>query len=243
MNRGCIISAVVVALIVGIAGYYAYDRLKGVLEMPPELLPYGRVDSMQTRIASQAPTPPPGTHLTADQVRFFVGALDSVNLGWVVMERGLDSINFRNGVKDSGKIDLWASPFFLQQFMQMPLIARRALVAHLNANHISWNEYLWIKDHVIGASGIGKNDVDSVFTVRIHEYFSEADTTRTSVGRDSMNVFFGRIEALRSSGVIDSSEIALVVPYRNTILDKGMLTLLGLETNFHLGMDLKIDSK
>jgi hypothetical protein len=242
MNRGCIISAVVVVLVVAIAGYYAYDRLKDVLSTPKDLLPYARLDSMQTRLDSHAPAPSPGTRLTAEHIRIFIGALDSVNVGWKEMERGFDSINLRKGVKDSGKIDLWASPFFLQQFMRMPLTARRALVAYLNANHASWEEYLWIKEHVIAASGITKEDVDSVFTVRIHEYFSTADTARTSVSRDSMKVFFARVDALRAGGGVDSADMELAAPYRTAILDRGLLALLGLETNFRTGLDLKIDS-
>ena len=248
MNRGCIVAAIVVAIAVGIAGYFAYMKVKQALDTPKELLPYANPDSMSTRLSSHDTAPPAGSHLTPNQIRLFMGALDSINTGWSEMKRAFDSMHLTSkSGGDTAKIDLWASPYFLQQFNRMPLLARRGLTNYLNDHRISWAEYLWIKDRMVAASGVTRHDLDSALKSKLEGYFQSHDTTATpgdttardttvtKIGADSTETFFRHIDSLRTSGAIDSTEQQLVIPYRDVLLDQGILCLLGIETNFELG--------
>ncbi len=247
MNRGCLISLLLVILAVAIAGYFAYDKLKVAFETPQELLPYVHPDSMLARVRSKAPAPAAGVRLTAEQVQIFVGALDSVNSGWDAMSRALDSLNMKAVVKnDSAKVNYWASPYFILEFRLLPLRGRKSLVTYLNEKGVSWAEYLWIKERVVGASGIRHEQVDSVLESVLVSWFAadstgRSDSMETNVGNDSVVAFYARLEALRASGAIDSAETALVLPYRETILARGLLALLCIETNFKIGLDLKVN--
>jgi hypothetical protein len=248
MNRGCIIVAVVVAVAVGIAGYFAYMKVKQALDTPKELLPYANPDSMSARMSSHDSAPPDGAHLTSNQVQLFIGAFDSINSGWSEMKRAFDSMHLnKNGKDDSVKVNLWASPYFLQQFNMMPLRARKGLTAYLNEHHLSWAEYLWIKERIVAASGITRHELDSALHAKLEGYFqaqetadSTADSTRrdssrSKVATDSTETFFRKVDSLRASGAIDSTERVLVASYHDILLDKGLLCLFGIETNFEMG--------
>jgi hypothetical protein len=224
-----IFSSILVGLIL-IIGLYTFINLKTSLELPEDLKHYADQQSTFAQIASRDAAYPDTTRLTQAHVDLFMGTLAPVASGYSYMKHKLDSLNSRQS-DTTEKVDFWGSPYFIQQMNRMPLAARKDLVAYLNRNKLSWNQYLWLKEHVVAASGITQHDFDSLFDSRLRPYFRAEDSASTNMIPAAAVPLFQHARALRRSA-IDSSQIALVAPFRQRLLDSGFATLMGIETRF-----------
>lgn len=229
MRTGCIVAALVLLIAIGIAGYFGYQMINESFNIPEELEAYADPGLMRMRLKSTTPAPPDTAHLTPERVAQFIGALDSLGSGWQGLAIMLDSL--QSDDNGESKVTIWTSPAIIQQMMHTPLAMRRALVSYLNNNNISWAEYIWLKEHTIAASGITLHETDSSLNavVSTHTKLNSTDLIPTQ-SKESTSNFFNRIEQLRKSGAIDSSDIALVAPYRQALLSKGLPALACIDT-------------
>jgi|GEM_PF-2505929 len=228
MRTGCIVTAIVLVILIGVAGYIGYRMMGDSLDIPEDLKAYTDRETMMAEIRSTRPAPPDTTHLTAGQVEVFVGALDSLATGWNKLAYTLDSV--RTADSGAGSLSLWTTPALLKQIIQLPLVTRRAIVSYLNDHDLSWAEYIWLKERTIAASGITPNETDSALSAILQQHLDSDEQDAFKTDKMEETALFTRVAKLRASGVIDSSDVALVAPYRRTILDRGIPTLIGIET-------------
>jgi hypothetical protein len=219
----------ILAVLILIAGGITFIRLKSSYDLPDSVKALASRSGTLSQIRSRALAPPDNARLTPEKVGLFIGALDPIRIGWEKMKHTLDSIN-RTG-KGKGKVDFWGSPYFVRQVNMMPLDSRRQLVTYLNQKGLSWEEYVWLKEHVIAASGLTRGEFDSTFDVQLRHYFRSEDSSSTNATAVGAAELFKDIDVIRSRG-IDSSDAALAAPYRTLLLDKGFPALLGVETRF-----------
>ncbi len=230
MRRGCIIFTLLITLGIAAGGYYAYHYLRGVFEVPDELAAYDNKDSLLARITSRAPAPAASEHLTPERVKLFIGAVDPVATGWRGLLSALDSMNLGAEV-DSTEINFMTTPTVIHEIIRLPLVTRQGLVEYLNAQKLSLEEYIWLKERTVAASGITLREYDSVLQATLQRYVSSKNVMNIRNSHDA-KLFFERVEQLRSSGAIDSSDIALAAPYRPLLLDRGLPVLLNIENDF-----------
>jgi hypothetical protein len=225
-----IFSSILIGLIL-VVGLITFFNLKTSLELPEDLKLYADRPSTMSQIASSKAAPADTMQLTEEHVDLFMGTLAPVSSGYAYMKHRLDSLNRREGATDKKRVDFWGSPFFIQQMNRMPLAARKDLVAYLNRHKPSWDEYLWLKEHVVAASGITRRDFDSLFDNRLRPYFRVEDSVSTNMIPAGAVPLFERAELLRRTA-IDSTEIALVAPHRQRLLDSGFASLMSIEVRF-----------
>lgn len=229
MRTGCIVAAMVLMIAIGIAGYFGYQMLDQSFDIPEQLEAYNNPELMRSLVHSKAPAPPDTAHLTAEQVQKFIGALDSLGSGWQGLAVLLDSI--QSAENTGNEFSIWDSPALISQMMQTPLNMRRALVTYLNEHNISWAEYVWLKERTVAASGITMRETDSSLNAVVDHHIKLGNPDMISTkSKETASDFFQRIETLRTSGAIDSSDIALVAPYRETLLSKGLPALACVDT-------------
>lgn len=226
-RRGCMLGVVLAMVMVSGLAYLAITTIRDMLP-PAELTPYATLDETKKLVKSSAPAPGPDGRLNEESVRFYVGAFDSINAEWDVLADRIDS-----SVKADGeKIDLIRSFDRFKEMIHLPLYARRGLVNYLNVQGKSWDEYLWAKKRTVAASGITQEDANNALRETYGKYFVLQDeASAMDAIREGSNDFYKEVEAIRAAG-IDSAEAALVAPYRQTLLDKGLHSLMEIETMF-----------
>ncbi len=233
MRKGCVFSATLLVILIAIGGYFGYTMLRQNFDLPDDLAPYAEADSLAEFIHSREPAPPDTAHLTAGRVALFIGAFDSLNTGWYNLNRTFDSLGIRNA---RGKqLDLWQSPEVLRDIIKLPLLTRKGLASYLNARNLSLAEYTWLKERVVAASGITHAEIGAIFRDSLSRYIPVPDSSPIDNG-PHISAFFERVEKLRRSGAIDSSDIALVAPYRQTIIRDGLGAFLSPESDDENGM-------
>jgi len=230
MRKGCGIITLLITICIAAGGYYAYRYLRGVFEVPHELAAYDDEASMLALITSTAPPPGASEHLTPERVQLFIGAVDPVAAGWRGLLTALDSMHL-GADGDSTEINFMTTPTVIHEIIRLPLVTRRGLVEYLNAKNLSLQEYTWLKERTVAASGITLREYDSALHGTLQRYISSKNVANIRNAHDS-KLFFDRVEELRSSGAVDSSDMALAAPYRSVLLDKGLPVLLNIENDF-----------
>lgn len=226
-RRGCMLGLVIGMVMVSGFAYMAVMTLRDMLP-PDELQPYASQEETVKLVQSKTPPPGPDARLNEENVRFYLGAFDSVNAKWNAATVRIDS-----AVKATGeKIDLIRSEDEFREMIHLPLYARQSLVNYLNVQGKSWEEYLWAKKRVVAASGITQADAFASFRALYGKYFELEDEQKSVEQiRQGSNNFYKEVEDIRKRG-IDSAERALVAPYRDTLLQKGLHSLMEIETMF-----------
>ncbi len=230
MKQGCIIAAVVAALLIGVVAVIGYHYVSNVLDIPDEYAAYTDMDSTIARVQSKTPAPPDSARLDSARLHEFLGTLGPVAKGLTPIIATLDSLHAASG--DSASVSLSEMPAMLRKVILTGPTSRRALVEYLNAHDISWAQYQWLKQRVILASGITPASVDSVIASRLAELLPESGTDLSDSTKTHVMPSFDDVEQLRRTQPPDSAEIALVRPYRDTLLTKGLATLVGLDSKF-----------
>lgn len=227
VRRGCLIGIVLLTVMVSGLGYLFISTLSDMLP-PEELRAYTELESTLELVHSKASEPGAGTKLNEADVQFYLNALDSVNAPWEQLLPALSAEVEKNGEK----IDIIRSMEQFKEMIHLPFYSRRALVNYLNREGKSWDEYLWTKARVLAAAGITQEDAQSALRTLYSDYFvlEEQEEVMQTIhaGSDS---FYQKVDSLRKAG-IDSTETALATPYRDVLLNKGVHSLVGIETMF-----------
>lgn len=228
MNRGCMIGLMLGLLLVGIGGYLSYRFVNTIADIPEELQPYQDHDSVRAMVHNRTAMPADTAHLTSQHLSTLLAAVDSSDLVLTTFLTKIDSLGSgSDGVlKEVGK-----GMEVVRQIRLIPLSVRRGVVAVLNQQNRSWGEYVWIKERAIAAAGITKADVDSAVRAVLREKFDDSTTANAKVPEGEVTGFYRRTDSLRASGAIDTAEVALMKPYKTTLLDRGKLLLLGIDIN------------
>ncbi len=226
MRQGCVIAATLLVLLIGIGGYVGYTMLRDNFEVPEELAPYAISKPIRQLVHSNAAAPPDTAHLTPERIEMFIGVFDSLNTGWHNLSRVFDSLDTPD--LESRRWDLWKSPIIIREAIALPLRMRKGLVAYLNSRNLSLAEYVWLKERTTAASGITYQEAAAVLRDSLHRYLPVPDSSPIDAGKQ-LTAFFKRVEQIRSSGMIDSSDIALAAPYRQHILRNGIGAFLNPE--------------
>ncbi len=237
MNKGCVIFAFALVAVIGIAGYFGYQALRDSLELPADLAAFGDGDSLRAQVASSEPAPPDDTPLTAVDMRLFLDALPAVNSGWKPLEAKLDSLGLNGRGSKGGDISILATPQILSEIILVGPRTRKGLAAYLNSRKLSFDRYVWLKEHVVASSGITKEEVDSAFGASLASYLG--GTSKSNKGDKDFDRFFARVDSIRTAGLVDSTESALVAPYRATLLGEGLPSLMGIETNTSFNFNIE----
>ena len=243
MRKGCIVFTVLLAVAIGVAGYFGYSYISDSLDIPEELAEYGSHDDALAHITSKAPAPGPEARITKEKMETLLGAFDSIQTGWRVTAVAIDSLANIDKGADSSAMGLLTMPQFIRQAMMGVMMTRRALVTHLNASNLSWEEYQWLKTRAIAAAGIDKPEADSVFALSLPSRLAVRNRTNSFGESELANEkLFENVARVRSSGTIDSTETALARHYRNALLTRGSAALKGLEeakSGLNMGASIK----
>ena len=227
MRRGCILGFILFSVMVSGLGYMFISTLSDVMP-PEELQPYTSLEETLKLVHSSTAAPGPGKRLTQENVEFFINGLDSVNASWEQLEPALAA----QVEKSNEKIDIIRSYEEFKEMIHLPFYTRQGLVNYLNLEGKSWDEYLWAKARIVAASGITQEEAHTVLRSLYSTYFILEDQQNVlETIRDGSDSFYTRVDSLRENGV-DSTEIALVAPYRDVLLSKGLHSLMGVETMF-----------
>ena len=228
MKRGCLTGMLILCMLITGLTYMTYQAYNAV-QPPTELKPYMRSTTFLPFLTTKTPAPPATARLTARDVAFYIGALDSIDAGWRHFSVPYDSA--RAAQSQQGKKPEAFNAMDVDElgkiYWTTHLHMRRSLVPYLNLHGRSWEEYRWTKRRVIAASDITREEV--------------ADTARSFMKRlgfdmgDEPEVFastlFDEVEKMRATG-IDSAERALVAPHRAVLLTKGIHSLTETEEMF-----------
>lgn len=228
MNRGCVIGLMLALLLVGIGAYFSYRFVNTIADIPEELHPYQYHDSVRAMVRNHTAAPSDTAHLTSDHLPTLFAVVDSSN---AVLTTCLTNIDSLGSGSDGVLKEVDKGMEVVRQLRLLPLSVRRVVVAALNQQNRSWREYLWIKERAVAAAGITKADVDSAVRALLREKFDDSTTANANVPEGEITAFYRRADSLRASGAIDTAEVALMKPYRTTLLDRGKLLLLGIEIN------------
>jgi hypothetical protein len=156
---GCGIVILIAMLGFAVAGYYAYQAVKPVIDNAANYLDKARiVERLGAAINNKAPFPPPDNgELTATQVERFIAVQTRVRseLGdkWDEVEKKSAAIKART---EKNRND-WTLAEFTSVFNDIANIwieARRAQVDALNVHKFSEEEYQWVRMRVYEAAGV-----------------------------------------------------------------------------------------
>ena len=229
MKRGCLTGMLILCLL-ATGLIYMFMQARNAWEQPAELKPYMTKEAFLPLLSDAAPTPPPTARLTADDVAFYVGAIDSIDAGWRGFSRPYDSL--RAVQSEHGGTPVLFDPMELNDlgklFFRVPLFSRRALVPYLNRHGRSWEEYRWTKRRVIAASGITRQEASDT----VHAFMTRIGFDLGDERRSIAPELFDEVERVRAGG-IDSAEQALVAPHRTLLLTKGIHSLTDTEEMFY----------
>ena len=234
---------VLVVLVIVIGGYLGYRYIKESLSVSADLAGLSNRDSVLAHVIDKSPAPPAGSKLTGERVELYVGAFDSVSRGWRALTTALDTVKSQNDSGESiGSFKTWVNKSVLREIVRLPLVSRRGLVNYLNMRHLSWAEYVWIKERTIAASMITRGEYDSAMLGEMRAHFPANDNKKSKgLNAPSPDELFRRIEEIRSSGGLDSTEIALVAPHRRELLSTGLPSLMGLDTDLDNQTDVSVN--
>lgn len=227
MRRGCILGLILTTVMISGLAYMFVTTVTDMLP-PEELRPYSSEEGTREKIVSDAPAPGGDARLSEADLQFYLGALNTIDKPWQDLRGRFDSVVGA----DSQKIDLIRAFDEFKQMIHLPFYSRRALVDYLNTQRVSWDQYLWTKGRIVAASGITQEEAHKALRDLYGEYFllEEEEKAMTAI-REGSDQFYSRVDSIRTAGV-DSSEIALVRPYHDTLLTKGLHSLMGIETMF-----------
>ena len=229
LRRGCFFGLIVLVLL-GSGMIYMLWQVNSKFIPPEELKPYATRESTMELIKSKALAPGDDARLTESDLQFYINSLDSINTGWGVFEAAWDSTTATLDTKENYTFD----PLELDElgvlFFQMNHYARRSLVNFLNSEGKSWDEYMWAKRRVLAASDVSQKELADTLRLFMERYAFEVeeDNMDQMVSPD----LFRDIEEIRKKG-LDSAEIAMVKPYRDTLLMRGIHSLTQAEEMFY----------
>ncbi|MBL7989615.1 MAG: hypothetical protein JNJ94_16260 [Chlorobi bacterium] len=228
MNRGCVIGLMVAMLLLGVGGYFFYNFVNQLADVPAELQPYENLDSVRAQVRNHTAPPTDTAHLAPQHLATLLAVVDSSN---ALLSNFLASIKGVGSGDDGVMKEVGKGMNLVLQVRLLPLSLRRGVVAALNQQNCSWGEYLWIKERAVAAAGITKADVDSAVRALLRETFTDSTVAQGTMPEGEVAKFYRRTDSLRASGAIDTAEATLLKPYRTALLDRGKLLLLGIEAN------------
>ena len=228
LRRGCLMGMVLLILMA--SGFiYWWFQVYSKFNPPEELQPYATRESAMALIQSSNPAPGEGKRLTEEDVAFYLNSFDSLNAGWRIFQSAWDSTMATRKPDDDEKFD----PLDLDDlgviFFRTNLYARRALINYLNEKKRSWDEYQWAKRRVVAASGITQQEfTDTLRNFMIRHNFNLEEENQPLASEN----LFADVREIQSAG-IDSTERALVAPYRTILLSEGLHSLAQTEEQFY----------
>lgn len=229
---GCIVYTLLLVVGIAVAGYFGYRELEGAFGVPLELASFTSEDSVRARIASSRPAPPTTEKLSASWLAFYLEGSDRTGQPLLAVRDVLDSLRRAGAARgDTGMASFLTSPTFYRTVTIVEPQTKRAMVEYLNAHKRSLDEYLWAKTRVVAATDITRKSVDSTLGMMIGSHFAIADSMLTFSSTNT-DRFFTRIDSLRKSGAITDDERALASPFRARLLERGLGSLYGLDTEF-----------
>lgn len=243
-------------LVVGIAviGYFGYRFVADTVMLPDELAPYESDFKAWDQIESKAPAPGPDARLTAKHVKLFTAMLDSINIGADHLERAVEDLAVDTSKDGRFSANILAAPGVVRHALMAGPVTRRAIVNFLNKNRLSWEEYRWMRDRILVASGITPAEADSSSVInlttegRAADYMTGAEfdpnnaswTEEGSFGTDTTDDLsrfaqgerYSHLDDLRSEITVDSAEVVLVAPHRKRLLERALRCMIGADHEF-----------
>ena len=228
LRRGCLMGLVILALFA--SGFmYWWFQVYSKFNPPEELKPYATRESSLSLIKSKAPAPDQSKRLTQEDIDFYVNSFDSLNSGWRIFDAAWDSTMVTRSPDNDEKFDPLDLDDLGVLFFRTNLYARQSLINYLNLLNRSWDEYQWTKRRVIAASGITQEEfTDTLRNFMVRHNFNIETENRQLASED----LFSKVREIQSGG-IDSTEQALVAPFRTKLLTDGMHSLTQIEEQFY----------
>lgn len=225
LQRGCALGIIILFLLVSGLGYMWWQAFNK-FNPPEELKQYAYRESLDTILTSKAPAREDSRPLDEKELTFFIGAVDTVWAVWSEFDRVYDSAYAE--MEEGEEFDPLEFDEVGTLFWRVPLLARRGLIDHLNKSDRSWDEYIGIKQRVVAAAGIGQREA----TDSLHALMRRHKLTVAEEGAAlPNNALFQRALELRP--LLDSAEKAMVAPYREDLLSRGVHLLVGTDEAFY----------
>lgn len=215
-----------------VAGYFGYRYFAAALDVPEELEPYTMIDSVRARVRSKTPAPASDARLDARWLALYIDGLDSTGRALLATRTVIDSMfQSARARGDTGITTLLTSPEFYRAVAIVGPATKRSLVGYLNTQGRSLEEYHWAKRHTLAATDITMQTADSMLHTMVGRYFGAVESNVTFGGK-AIARWFESIDSLRASGAISAEEKALAMPMRTAILERGLGSLYGFDTDF-----------
>ncbi len=225
LQRGCAMGIIVLFLLVSGLGYMWWQAFNK-FNPPEELKAYAYRASLDTILDSKAPARDDATPLDEEELAFFLGAVDTVWSVWSEFDRVYDSAYAETGPGE--EFDPLEFDEVGTLFWRVPLLTRRGLIDHLNRSNRSWEQYIGIKQRVVAAANIGQQEATDTLHALMRRH-------RLSVAEEGVDLPNDQLfqRALELRPLLDSAEKAMVAPYRETLLNKGVHLLVGTDEAFY----------
>lgn len=226
LQRGCMMGIVVLFLLaIGLG--YMWWRAFNKFNPPTELRAYAFEETFDSLLTAEGGVRDEAKPLDSAEFVFYLGAVDTLWSAWGEFQRVYDSAAAERDPDET------FDPMELDEvgvvYWRVPLYARRALVDYLNGEDRSWRDYLTIKKRVVAASGITHREMGDSLIAFMQRLNFEVGDDNDAVPNAS---FFIEVEEIRDRE-IDSAERALVAPYRELLLTRGLVGLSGTEEMFY----------
>ena len=225
LQRGCALGIIVLFLLVSGLGYMwwqAYNKFNP----PAELREYAYRASLDSIVDSKAPARSDSAPLDAEEILFFMGAVDTVWSVWSEFDRVYDSAYAETGADE--EFDPLEFDEVGTLFWRIPLLTRRGLIDHLNKSNRSWEEYIGIKQRVVAAADISQREATDSLHALMRRYHLAVAEEGAPMPNDDL---FRRTLELRP--LLDSTEKAMAAPLREDILRRGVQLLVGTDEAFY----------
>ena len=229
---GCVLGTSLLVIAIAVAGYFGYRYVSGALDVPEELESYATPDSVRSLIEADAPRPPETARLDSAWLAFYIDGLGAIETPLLGTRDLIDSMyRAARDHGDSNITTLVTSPALYRAIATVAPATKRALVGYLNARGRSFDEYVWAKERTLAATDLTRESADSARGALVGRYFT-SKSTNVSIGGDAIGIWFARIDSLRASGTITDDERRLAAPQRRRILERGLASLYGFDTDF-----------
>jgi hypothetical protein len=207
---GCLVALVLGAVLVGIGGYWAYNKTKGMVASFSQLQEIPKIEAQVQNKASF--TAPGNGELTEDQVTRFIAVQKAIRdqLGARVQELDAkyDALSKKHGSDASIGEGLGA----LKDLGSLIVEAKKVQVEALNAQHFSLAEYEWARGAAYQAAGVP-------LSVNFQQIIKDAQAGQLPTG-DSVT------EAV--TGDVPEKNKALIAPHAEALRQSAGLAFFGL---------------
>ena len=229
---GCVLGTSLLVIAIAVAGYFGYRYVSGALDVPEELESYATPDSVRSLIEADAPRPPETARLDSAWLAFYIDGLGAIETPLLGTRDLIDSMyRAARDHGDSNITTLVTSPALYRSIATVAPATKRALLgpdvlversaACVEVSH----------ERTLAATDLTRESADSALGAMVGRYFT-TKSTNVSIGGDAIGIWFARIDSLRASGTITDDERRLAAPQRRRILERGLASLYGFDTDF-----------